>query len=203
MSAVEDDLARIDEGILKLQRDWERFFSGQERKAPFEARQKLDRMVRRYAGVEIRSNGLRFRMQSLTAKYNALAYMWNRRLRALEEGRPRGLAPLRTQRPGAIDVPSSALAPDSSGSSGPPSRRPEVRISTLREDSDGLKNLFDQFKAARTANGESEIGFEAFGRLIARERLRLLEEKDAVAVDFRVATQSGKVALKMKPIRGG
>ena len=56
MSALEEDLEKIDEGIFKLQKEWERFFSGQERKAPFEAKQRLDRLVRRYVGVEIRNN---------------------------------------------------------------------------------------------------------------------------------------------------
>jgi hypothetical protein len=35
MSALEEDLEKIDEGIFKLQKEWDRFFSGQERKAPF------------------------------------------------------------------------------------------------------------------------------------------------------------------------
>ena len=88
MSALEEDLAKIEEGIFRLQKEWERFFSGQERKAPFEAKLRLDRLVRRYVGVEIRNNIERFRFQTLTAKYNTLADMWNRKLRAIEEGRP-------------------------------------------------------------------------------------------------------------------
>ena len=88
MSALEEDLAKIEEGIFRLQKEWDRFFSGQERKAPFESKQRLDRLIRRYVGVEIRNNIERFRFQTLTAKYNTLSDLWNRRLRAIEEGRP-------------------------------------------------------------------------------------------------------------------
>lgn len=201
MSALEEDLEKIDEGIFKLQKEWERFFSGQERKAPFEAKQRLDRLVRRYVGVEIRNNVERFRFQSLTAKYNTLSDMWNRKLRAIEEGRPLSSVQLKHMREAAAEAasapppPAAGLKPAASGT------RAEVRLSTLREDEQGVKTLYEQFRAARASVGESEVKFESFRKLIAQQRTRLLEEKDAVAVDFRVALQDGKVALKAKPVR--
>jgi hypothetical protein len=209
MSALEEDLERIDEGILKLQKEWERFFSGQERKAPFEARQRLDRLVRKYVGVEIRNNIERFRFQSLTAKYNTLSDLWNRKLRALEEGRPLSsvqLKHVREMTEAAAETPPAPVpvmqsAPGSKSVLGPGPGRAEVRLSTLREDDQGVRALYEQFRAARASVGESEVKFESFRKLIAQQRSRLLEEKDAVAVDFRVALQDGKVALKAKPVR--
>ncbi|MEO8500782.1 MAG: MXAN_5187 C-terminal domain-containing protein [Vicinamibacteria bacterium] len=203
MSALEEDLERIDQGIFKLQKEWERFFSGQERKAPYEAKQRLDRLVRKYVGVEIRNNVERFRFQSLTAKYNTLADLWNRRLRAIEEGRPMSSVQLKQVREAEALAPPPAIAV-SAGPKGASSAAPvrvEVRLSTLRDDEQGLKQLYEQFKAARASVGESEVKFESFRKLISQQRSRLLEEKDAVAVDFRVALQDGKVALKAKPVR--
>ena len=208
MSAIEEDLGTIEEGIFKLQKDWDRFFSGQERKAPFEAKQRLDRLIRRYIGMEIRNNAERFRFHSLTAKYNTLSDMWNRRLRAIEEGRPLTSVQLKAVREAAADavappppipVVQSSPASRSLVENGP--ARSEVRLSTLREDDQGVKDLYEQFRAARASVGESEVKFESFKKLIAQQRTRLLDEKDAVAVDFRVALQDGKVALKAKPVR--
>ena len=207
MSAVEEDLAKIEEGIFKLQKEWDRFFSGQERKAPFEARQRLDRLVRRYIGVELRNNIERFRFQSLTAKYNTLSDLWNRKLRAIEEGRPLSSVQLKHVREAEAEATATASAPATAPSAGSKSMessapaRAEVRLSTLREDEQGVKDLYEQFRAARASVGESEVKFESFRKLIAQQRSRLLEEKDAVAVDFRVALQDGKVALKAKPVR--
>lgn len=208
MSALEEDLERIDEGIFKLQKEWERFFSGQERKAPFEAKQRLERLVRRYVGVEIRNNVERFRFQTLTAKYNTLSDLWNRKLRAIEEGKPLSSVQLKQVReaiaegeiaspPLSPSLPSEARSPETPG----PPARTEVRLSTLREDDDGVRNLYEQFRAARASVGEAEVKFESFSKLIAQQRHRLLEEKDAVAVDFRIAIQDGRVALKAKPVR--
>ncbi len=203
MSVLEEDLARIEEGTFKLQKEWDRFFAGQERKAPFEAKQRLDRLVRRYVGVEIRNNVERFRFQSLTARYNTLSDLWNRKLRAIEEGRPLSSVQLKQVREAeslaAVPVVQSAPGSKSMETTGP--RRSEVRLSTLRDDDEGVKDLYEQFRAARASVGESEVKFESFKKLIAQQRTRLLEEKDAVAVDFRIALQDGKVALKAKPVR--
>ena len=204
MSALDEDLARIEEGTFKLQKEWERFFSGQERKAPFEAKQRLDRLIRRYVGVEIRNNVERFRFQSLTARYNTLSDMWNRRLRAIEEGRPMSSTQIKQARELGLDaaVPeAAAVPPPARVAAAPTAPRSEIRLSTLREDDQGVKDLYDQFRAARASVGESEVKFEAFSKLITQQRARLLAEKDAVAVDFRVALQDGKVALKAKPVR--
>ena len=215
MSAIEEDLAKIEEGTFKLQKDWERFFSGQERKAPFEAKQRLERLIRRYIGVEIRNNIERFRFQALTARYNTLSDMWNRRLRAVEEGRPLSSLQRHVREAAALTASSSSSstatappsipviqsAPGSRSMETPGPGRSEVRLSTLREDDDGVKDLYEQFRAARASVGEAEVKFESFKKLISQQRARLLDEKDAVAVDFRVAMQDGKVALKAKPVR--
>lgn len=196
MSAIEEDLEKIEQGTQKLQKEWERFFAGQEKKAPYEAKQRLERLIRRYIGVEIRNNIERFRFQTLSAKYNTLSDMWSRRLRAIEEGRP--IAGVR----GALRDPVVAPPPPPS----PPTdttaiRRQEVRISTLREDEDGVNRLYSVFTTACATAGEPALKLESFRKLIAQHRVRLLEEKDAVAVDFRISNDGGKVSLKAKPIR--
>lgn len=190
MSALSDDLDKIEEATFRLQKDWDKFFSGIDKKAPYEARQRLDRLVRKYVGIEIPNNAERFRFQSLAARFNTLSDLWNRRLRALEEGRPvsgyrpsvRPMAETTTEKP---PVPIKA----------------EVRISTLREDEDGVSRLYEQFQAARKSTGEPGLKLDAFRKLIAQHRVRLLEEKEAVAVDFRISSEGGKVSLKAKPIR--
>src|SRR6187549_2319370 len=157
MTALEEGLVKIEEGIFKVQKEWERFFSGQERKAPFESKQRLERLVRRYVGLEIRNNVERFRFQSLTAKYNTLSDMWNRRLRAIEEGRPLSSVQLKHVReveaeaataapvvtPAPVATPAAAVAPVfavSTGASSPSVTRAEIRLSTIRDDAEGVQS---------------------------------------------------------------
>jgi hypothetical protein len=203
MSTVADDLEKIEEGTFKLQKEWDRFFAGQEKKAPFESRQRLDRLIRKYIGVEMRNNVERFRFQALTARYNTLSDMWNRRLRALEEGRP-----ISGVRVSGRDLAAGTVLPSASATTAAEQSaeklavvKAEVRISTLREDEASVRSLYTQFQAARELTGEPALKIDTFRKLIAQHRVRLLEEKDAVAVDFRISTDGGKVSLKAKPIR--
>ena len=43
--------------------------------------------------------------------------------------------------------------------------------------------------------------FESFQKLITQQATRILSEKGAQAVDFRLETKDGKVSLKAKPVR--
>ena len=43
--------------------------------------------MKRYANAEIRNNGERFRYQSLSARYTTFNELWQKRLRAREEGK--------------------------------------------------------------------------------------------------------------------
>jgi hypothetical protein len=65
-----------------------------------------------------------------------------------------------------------------------------------------VRTLFDRFLEARKQAGESgAVKFESFQKIIAQQSARILNEKGASAVDFRLETKDGKVSLKAKPVR--
>jgi len=80
--AIEDDLNQLESSIRQLQIEWEKFFSGLEKKAPTDLKGRVEGLVRRYAYSEIRNNGERFRYQSLAARYHTFAELWAKRQRA-------------------------------------------------------------------------------------------------------------------------
>src|SRR4051812_23771400 len=106
---LQDDLARFEKMLRQLQIEWEKFFGGVEKKPPIDLRAKVEQIVKRYGGIEIRNNQDRFRYQTLTARYNTFNELWNKRLRAIEEGRVVGLHVTKAMR---AHVPAAALPPD-------------------------------------------------------------------------------------------
>jgi hypothetical protein len=65
-----------------------------------------------------------------------------------------------------------------------------------------VRELFARFVEARIAAGENaSVKFESFEKLIATQAGRILTEKSASAVDFRLETKDGKVSLKAKPVK--
>src|SRR5580704_18656757 len=72
------------------------FFSGRLPKPPWETRSRVEALVKQYDRAHIQNFGHRFRFTTLQARFATLADLWDRGLRAREEGRP---GPFATRRP--------------------------------------------------------------------------------------------------------
>jgi hypothetical protein len=196
--AIAEDLNQLETSIRQLQIEWEKFFAGMERKPPLDLKGRVEALVRRYAYAEIRNNGDRFRYQSLTARYATFAELWAKRMRALEEGRPAGLHGTRVPHiaPPPPPPPPAATAAARAAAGN------EYRIRHPEEDAAAVRDLYQQFLEARRSTGETgAVKFESFQKLISQQASRILTEKGAQAVDFRLETKDGKVSLKAKPVK--
>ncbi len=202
MTEIGEDLEQIERGIRQLKIEWEKFFGGVERKPPVDLRTRIEVLIRRYAAGEIRNSTERFRYQTLTARYNTFSELWNKRLRALEEGRPMGLhgRALAMKEAELLALPP---APAEAEAWRPQPPRPgEVRVESPELDVEAMRELFGRFVEARQTTGESgAVKFESFQKLITQQTTRILTEKGAQAVDFRLETKDGKVSLKAKAVR--
>ena len=192
--AINEDLEHLEKSIRLLQIEWEKFFGGVERKPPNDLKTKVEALVRKNANIEIRNNTERFRYQNLTARYNTFSELWSKRLRAMEEGRPMGVHGFRA------DILPPAPAPRM-----PEAARPtagEVRVRSPVSDAAAVRSLFDRFLEERRKAGETAaVKFESFQKIIAQQATRILNDKGATAVDFRLETKDGKVSLKAKAVK--
>jgi hypothetical protein len=208
--ALSDDLNDIEKGLRHLQVEWEKFFSGLERKPPNDLKARIERLIRGYAGQEIRNATERFRYQTLSARYNTFNELWNKRLRAKEEGRPMGFhgrfEKLHEQHVAEHAPPPSEDSlpdlPDLEMPRVPPPRRGEIRVESPELDGEAVRALYRNFVDARQQAGEGgAVKFENFEKLISQQTVKILTEKGASAVDFRLETKDGKVSLKARPIK--
>lgn len=189
--SLADDLDALEQGIRQLHIEWDKFFGGVERRPPVELKARIEALIRRHAQGEIRNNAERFRYQTLTARYNTFSELWAKRLRAFEEGRSiqgyRGAPP-------PVPPPSSAEKARSA-----PER---VRIRSTDQDPEAVRELYGRFIEARRQTGEgTAVKFDSFQKLISQQASKILTQKGAQAVDFRLETRDGKVSLKAKIVR--
>jgi hypothetical protein len=193
---VLEELDVLERSLKQLQIEWEKFFGGVEKKPPNEMRGKVEVLIKKYAYAELRNNTERFRYQMLSSRYATFNELWNKRLRAIEEGRPLGLHGVHERHAAPPPVFTPAPAARTSGGSG------EVRVKDPGGDAEAMRSLFDRFLEARKAAGEAgAVKFESFQKVISQQAARILSEKGAQAVDFRLETKDGKVSLKAKPVR--
>lgn len=197
--ALADDLDRLETAIRQLQVRWDLFFSGAEKKPPVDMQAQVEQLVRRYANQEIRNNGERFRYQGLTARFTTFSELWQKRLRAREEGKVFGMHGLRAEKLPPPPPPPPREVPHERAAAAAPS---EFRVTDARHDAESIRALYDRFVEARARAGEGGApAFDSFRQLIAKQADRIRAEKGAQAVDFRLETKDGKVSLKARVVK--
>jgi hypothetical protein len=202
-TTLAEDLDTIERSIRRLQIDWDKFFGGLERKPPYDVRIKLEALLRLYAHSEIRNSTERFRYQSLTARYSILSELWNKRLRAKEEGRPFGAHGLKAEvLPPAPPPPPEPEPPRPAAPAPRVKKDTEIRVKNPERDVAAVQALYQRFLAERKRTGETAgVKYESFQKLIGQQTQRLLAEKGGQAVDFRLETKDGRVSLKAKVVK--
>jgi hypothetical protein len=192
---LSEDLARLDTSIRQLLVKWDMFFSGAEKKPPTELQERVELIIKRYGSVEIRNNGERFRYQSLTARFTTFNELWQKRLRAKEEGKAFGQHGLRAEL--------LPLPPAGAPAARPAAARPaEFRVAGSPQDAPAIRALYESFvNERRRAGVGAPPAFESFRQLVTHQTERLRSEKGATAVDFRLETKDGKVSLKARIVK--
>ena len=148
-------------------------------------------MVKRLDRARLSNYGDRFRFGSLQARFSAFIDLWDRGLRAREEGRP---GPFAQPKP-----------PSAAGPSAP--ARPEnriVHVTTFTDpvrEMDKLQDLYESLAEARRDAGQEPIPFHRFADLI-KTQVAGLREKGSAEVAFRVALKDGKVNFTARALRG-
>lgn len=184
---VERELAVLEAELKRLEAEYNMFFAGRLPRPPWETRGRVEAMVKRLDRARLGNYGERFRFTTLQSRFATFVDLWDRGLRAREEGRP---GPFAQPRP-AEQKP----------------RRPEDRImhvttftDPLRE-MDKLHDLYDSLAEARREVGQDPIPFHKFADLI-KTQVAGLKDKGSPEVAFRVAMKDGKVNFTARALRG-
>ena len=85
---IQRDLQALESELKKLEAEYNMFFSGRAPRPPWETRSASRRIVKRWDRDHIETAGDRFRFQTLQARFQKFVELWDRGLRAREEGRP-------------------------------------------------------------------------------------------------------------------
>jgi len=192
---LSEDLDLLNSQIRQLQTKWEMFFAGVENKPPSELQARVEKLIREYAFQEIRNNTERFRYQTLTARYNTFNELWQKRLRAREEGKAFGVHGLK-----ADAMPAPAREHRVRAGGGGTGR--EFRIGSAEGDEAQVQALYNRYVEERERLGEGDAPpYESFRQLIGQQTAKILGDKGARAVDFRLDSSQGKVSLKARIVK--
>ena len=178
---------RLEAELKRLEAEYNMFFSGRLPKPPWETRSRVEALVRHYDRAYIRNYSDKFRFATLQSRFSTLVDLWDRGLRAREEGR------------------SGPFAQKRAGKAGPDRSRDRIlRVQTFQDplrEVDRLEDLYDALMEARHEIGEETVPFHKFAELV-KNHVSKLRETGSSEVAFRVAVKDGKVSLTARALRG-
>ncbi len=87
-ASLEHDLRRLEADVRQLEIAYTLFFAGQHPRPPLELRARVEAIIRRWDRAPIQGATERFRYTGFQLRFRSLAALWDRRMRAQEEGRP-------------------------------------------------------------------------------------------------------------------
>ena len=80
-------LNQLEHDLKELEVAYEQYFLGLEKRAPEQQRQKISLSMRKLVTLYIPQTDLRFRLQSITSRFNSYCSYWDRIQRLIDEGR--------------------------------------------------------------------------------------------------------------------
>src|SRR5258706_6372835 len=187
-TSIERDLQRLEVELRQLEAEYNMFFSGRQPKPPWETRARVEALVKHYDRTHIQNYGDRFRFTTLQTRYATFIDLWDKGMRAREEGRP---GPFGQKRPTSKDV-----------EKGPEDRI--LHVAAFRDpvrEIDKLTELYESLAEARRAVGEEAVPFHKFADLI-KNQVKKLRDTGSAEVAFRVAVKDGKVNLTARALKG-
>ncbi len=187
-TAVERDLQHLEVEMKRLEAEYNMFFAGRLPRPPWETRKRVEALVKKYDRSHIQNYGDRFRFLTLQSKYAAFIDLWDRALRAKEEGRSGPLVHKRADKPAEAKQPENRILHVAS-------------FTDPLQEQDKLHDLYNSLAEARRELGEEALPFHKFADLV-KGQVKKLREGGSPEVAFRVAVKDGKVNFTARALKG-
>ena len=189
LTDVQKDLQALAAGLKQLEAEYNMFFSGRLPRPPWETRNRVAALIKKWDRGYIQSAMDRFQFDTLQRRFQTFADLWDRGLRSREEGRA---------------GPFAQPPPREVRKEKPPEGK--VLVVTAFQDPmremDKLHTLYDSLMDARREAGDDVVPFHRFAALI-KDQVTKLKAGGAGEVAFRVAVVEGKVNFTARSVKEG
>jgi hypothetical protein len=173
-------LDRLDHDLKELRVNFERFFSGALPFPPEELRARVQAQLRTLRGMNLLTFADNFRLGDLEARFNSYNELFNRRLRDLEEGRRPVTHPIPIPAPRRFDPEQGVVFGE-------------------RIDPEAVEALYQGLAAAPGESGP-RFDLDSFQTYLQRQVAAIRQKTGCLKVQFRLATEDGKLKLKARPV---
>src|SRR3954463_2922876 len=180
LTEIQKDLQALAAGLKQLEAEYNQFFPGRWKRPPWETRTRVAALVKKWDRGYIQAAADRFQFDTLQRRFQTFIELWDRGLRAREEGRP---GPFAAPPPAHTEI--KKKEPD----------QKVVHVTQFQDpmrEMDKLHSLYDSLMDARREAGDDVVPFHRFAALV-KDQVTKLQASGTSEVAFRVAVVDGKV----------
>jgi hypothetical protein len=192
-------MSQLEAEIRRLEGEYNQYFAGRLPRPPFETKNRVTALVKKFDNSYIQNTADRFRFETLQTRFNKLLELIERQMINRELGRitfgkrPPGAAP-----PAAAGEPTARQVATERAKE---SAERVVRFNKAEAGADArVKELYEQLAAAKKQVGEQPVAYERVAALVKAQVSKFAD--DATHVAFKIALKDGKVSLTVKPEKG-
>jgi hypothetical protein len=192
LTDIQRDLLALAADLKRLEAEYTMFFAGRIKRPPWETRGRVEATIKRWSRGQITGTSDRFRFEMLQSRFQSLIDLWDRALRAKEEGRP---GPFVQPAPKTA-TPAATRKKDKDSE--------VVHVTSFRDpvrEMDKLHVLYDSLMEARRHAGDEVVPFHKFAALVSSQVTKL-RDGGSTEVAFRVAVKEGKVNFTVRGMKG-
>jgi len=181
LTDVQKDLQTLAAGLKQLEAEYNMFFAGRLPRPPWETRNRVAALVKKWDRGYIQSAADRFQFDTLQRRFQTFVDLWDRGLRSREEGRPGPFGqppPKEVRKPRELD-------------------QKILHVTSFQDpmrEMDKLHSLYDSLMDARRDAGDDVVPFHRFAALV-KDQVKKLRDSGSAEVSFKVAVTAGKVSL--------
>jgi hypothetical protein len=183
---VDDQLTRLEEDMRRLKIEYDIYFNGASKRPPYDTKSRVETVIKRLGDDRALTFAQRYRLNSLTARYNAFRELWRRTLQGREEGRDAATA--------------ARAAVRHAGESASTREQSTFVCADAHGDVQTVKEIYQALVEAKRRCGEptDDLSFPRFHRLIASKTDNLKEHLGCERVKFSIDVEDGRVNFKAK-----
>ena len=213
INPIEESLGHIEVELRQLKVQYDMFFSGVIPRQPFELRKDLETMIKTLGNTPMQRFADRYRYNALASKYQSMVELWNKMIRAKEEGRlrpgvPGFVEPVRRVAGAEAAPPANARRTARFGAAARGAdAAPEFHHKGSQDaGSDGsLKVFYDKFLEATRVRGKEPgrpVTYEQFVKQITAKTEAMRRKAGCETVTYSIMIRDGGVTLKAAPSGG-
>lgn len=179
---IPEDLAQLEHGLSELIIKYEQYFLGLEKREPLKLVDSIEGLMKKYQNVNIVNTMMKFKYNSLVARYNSYRQHWNRILRLIEEGR--------------YSRDKFRMAINERATS-PATPQPEPAAEFGPE----IERIYLQYLEARKACRlpTENVSRDMIAAAVRRQKPAIMQKFRCEAVDFKVVIEDGAPKIKARP----